>query len=284
MSRASRGPPHLAEARALRAGLGGRPRSDGAVARPSPARLARIRLLEGQPDAALGALGGAARPTCPPTLARARRRARVRRQRAAARRCYELASAAGDQASLARLARLDARLPDAELRTADRARSSARPASEIPAAFWALARLDTRRATTAALARADRALALAARPAAEEPRRRPTAGPRRPRPRERALAGRGAPREEAGGARRRRATSAAPARWRWRCSALVAADRAPPLHGRTVAAALRRSPSLFPDVGRAVADLRHDVLKHRAGVLGLVADPRVAAATTSAAR
>src|SRR6185436_13595595 len=39
--------------------------------------------------------------------------------------------------------------------------------------------------------------------------------------------------------------------------------------GRTVAAALRRSPSLFPEVGRAVAEIRHDVLKHRAGVLGL---------------
>jgi hypothetical protein len=48
------------------------------------------------------------------------------------------------------------------------------------------------------------------------------------------------------------------------------------LHGRTVDAALRRSPSLFPEVGRAVADLRHDVLKHRAGLLGLVADPGVA--------
>jgi signal transduction histidine kinase len=52
--------------------------------------------------------------------------------------------------------------------------------------------------------------------------------------------------------------------------ALVARRR---LHGRTVAAALRRSPSLFPEVGRAVGDVRHDVLKHRAGVLGLIADP-----------
>ena len=43
--------------------------------------------------------------------------------------------------------------------------------------------------------------------------------------------------------------------------------------GRTVAAALRRRPGLFPDVAGAVGELRHDVLKHRAGVLGLIADP-----------
>jgi signal transduction histidine kinase len=43
-----------------------------------------------------------------------------------------------------------------------------------------------------------------------------------------------------------------------------------------VAAALRRSPSLFPEVGRAIGDVRHDVLKHRAGVLGLCADPGAA--------
>ena len=40
-------------------------------------------------------------------------------------------------------------------------------------------------------------------------------------------------------------------------------------HGRR---ALRRRPALFPEVARAVGELRHDVLKHRAGVLGLLAD------------
>jgi signal transduction histidine kinase len=42
--------------------------------------------------------------------------------------------------------------------------------------------------------------------------------------------------------------------------------------GRTVASALRRRPALFPDVARAVAELRHDVLKHRASVLGSLAE------------
>ena len=49
-------------------------------------------------------------------------------------------------------------------------------------------------------------------------------------------------------------------------------------HGRTLAAALRRRPALFPEVARAVGELRHDVLKHRAGVIGAVDDPSVPAA------
>ena len=47
--------------------------------------------------------------------------------------------------------------------------------------------------------------------------------------------------------------------------------------GKTVAAALRRHPELYPEVARAIGELRHDVLKHRAGVLGMVADPSRAA-------
>ena len=39
-----------------------------------------------------------------------------------------------------------------------------------------------------------------------------------------------------------------------------------------MAAALRRRPGIYPEVARAVGELRHDVLKHRAGVLGAVAD------------
>lgn len=44
-------------------------------------------------------------------------------------------------------------------------------------------------------------------------------------------------------------------------------------HGSTVEGALRARPSLFPAVARAVAGIRHDVLKHRASVLGALADP-----------
>ncbi len=50
------------------------------------------------------------------------------------------------------------------------------------------------------------------------------------------------------------------------------------LGGWTLAAAVRRQPALFPEVARAVGELRHDVLKHRAGVLGLAADAKVARA------
>jgi signal transduction histidine kinase len=36
---------------------------------------------------------------------------------------------------------------------------------------------------------------------------------------------------------------------------------------------LRRRPRLFPHAARAVNELRHDLLKHRAGVLGMLAEP-----------
>jgi hypothetical protein len=47
--------------------------------------------------------------------------------------------------------------------------------------------------------------------------------------------------------------------------------------------ALRRRPALFPDVARAVGELRHDVLKHRASVLGC-SRTRTRRATRSSAR
>jgi len=43
-------------------------------------------------------------------------------------------------------------------------------------------------------------------------------------------------------------------------------------HGSSVAGALRGRPALFPAVARAVAEIRHDVLKHRASVLGAAVD------------
>jgi signal transduction histidine kinase len=39
--------------------------------------------------------------------------------------------------------------------------------------------------------------------------------------------------------------------------------------GTTVTRALLRRPALFPELSRAVAEVRHDVIKHRASVLGL---------------
>jgi signal transduction histidine kinase len=44
--------------------------------------------------------------------------------------------------------------------------------------------------------------------------------------------------------------------------------------GTTVQSALRRAPRLFPHLARAANELRHDVLKHRAGVLGMVGQAR----------
>jgi signal transduction histidine kinase len=41
------------------------------------------------------------------------------------------------------------------------------------------------------------------------------------------------------------------------------------LRGTTVTRALARRPALFPELSRAVAEVRHDVIKHRASVLGL---------------
>jgi hypothetical protein len=163
-----------------------------------------------------------------------------------------------------RAANLDARLPDAELRKADRRTLAAAAAARIGAAEWALARLaqaDGDRTT--ALARTDHALDLAVGAttdgdhwvdAARDAKKRLLDGLRAD--------------EDVRRDRRRMsmlsvivaivALGGVLGRRRW--------------GGRTVAGALRRRPALFPDVARAVAELRHDVLKHRASVLSSLAD------------
>ena len=268
-------PEHLAEARALRAGLGdataspGKPRGAAGDARLTPQLLARIRLLEDRPEAALQALGGA----CLAGLSAANLMEigmidEYVDRRSAARRCYEMAAGTGDRAALARLGRLDARLPDAELREADRPLLDRAAAQGSAAASWSRARLeraagdeaaaldDTRRALAAAASGGPNAADVwvpAARAAEQELSETSRAGQMLRR------------------TRRRQAAAGATAlaalglllfgRRRW--------------HGRTVAAALRRRPALFPEVARAVGELRHDVLKHRAGVLGAANDPQV---------
>jgi tetratricopeptide (TPR) repeat protein len=260
-------PEHLAEARALRAEIDDRaaPRADS---RPSPQLLARIRLLEDKPDWALRALGGPCTRDVPPDrLVALGLVNEYADQLPAARLCYELAAGAGGThgaAALARAANLDARLPDGELRKADHRILGAAAAARIGAAEWALARLaEAEGDRTTALERTRRALALAAGTttdgdqwveAARAADRRLSAklraddDARRDRQRLSGLAIVGAV-AAAGGLFARR---------RWR--------------GRTVAGALRRRPALFPDVARAVNELRHDVLKHRASLLGLLAD------------
>ena len=143
-------PEHLAEARALRAEIDDRagPRAD---AQPSPHLLARIRLLEDKPDWALRALGGPCTRDVPADRLVALGLVNEYADRlSAARVCYELAANAGGAfaaSGLVRAANLDARLPEAELRKADRRTLAAAAAAKIGAAEWALARLAEARAT-----------------------------------------------------------------------------------------------------------------------------------------
>jgi Flp pilus assembly protein TadD len=257
-------PAHLAEARALRAGL------TGGEGRPSAERLARIRLLEDRPDAALRALGGGCAAGQPAErLVALGLVHEYADRRVAARACYELAvtAASDDGPTLARLARLDARLPDDELASAKRAPLEWAAAHDVPAAAWALARLDFSAGESAsAFERVERALGLVGSgagaadvwvPAAREARARWAAAGR-----ERARAER---------ERRRRVAAGVAAGL---ALALVIFLRRR-FGGWTLATAVRRQPELFPEVARAVGELRHDVLKHRAGVLGLAADAKV---------
>ena len=163
-------PEHLAEARALRAGLGEKSEPSERNGRNddthlSPRLLARIRLIEDRPDAALRALGG----TCTRELPANRLVAigmvhEYADQRTAARGCYEMAAASGDPGALARLARLDARLSDGELRLADRRLLERAAGMDVAAAWWALARLElaagTPEGASSARTRAGAALAL----------------------------------------------------------------------------------------------------------------------------
>jgi tetratricopeptide (TPR) repeat protein len=260
-------PEHLAEARALRSEIEDRasPRGDS---QPSPELLARIRLLEDKPEWALRALGGPCAREVPADRLVALGLVNEYADRlAAARVCYEMAAATGGTqgaAALARAATLDARLPDKELRKADRRTLGAAAAARIGAAEWALARLaEAEGDRTTALGRTRRALELAVGNTTDGDQWVEAA-----RAADRRLAD--SLRADEDVRRNRRhlsglalvgAVSAAAglfARRRWR--------------GRTVASALHRRPALFPDVARAVNELRHDVLKHRASLLGLLAD------------
>jgi tetratricopeptide (TPR) repeat protein len=269
-------PDHLAEARALRAGLGERAdpserSAHGDEPHLSPRLLARIRLIEDRPDAALRALGG----TCTRELPANRLVAigmvhEYADQRTAARACYEMAGAGGDHLALGRLAGLDARLSDGELRSADRQLLDRAAKLDVAAAWWALARLEIASGRTgdADGARADvgRALALATKNPAAADSWVPAA-----KAAERELSQSWRTTEETRRSRRRRAELAAGA-LALSVLALLVRRR---WGGRTVAAALRRRPGLFPEVAGAVAELRHDVLKHRAGVIGAALDPQV---------
>jgi len=261
-------PEHLAEARALRAELED-PVGARGDAQSSPLLLARIRLLEDKPDAALRALGGGCTRSTPGDRLIALGLVNDYAERLAlARVCYELAAEAGGLsggAGLVRAANLDARLPDGELKQANRRVLAAAAAANIGAAEWALARLAEAEGDRAgALARTERALELAAGNTSDGDHwvDDARAGKKRMSDTLRADANARRDRQRGAGAAGIAALVVVLgllARRRWR--------------GYTLARALRRRPALFPDVARAVGELRHDVLKHRAGLLALLAEP-----------
>ena len=270
-------PEHLAEARALRGELAEKAdpserNGHNDDTHLSPRLLARIRLIEDRPDAALRALGGSCTRELPANrLVAIGMVYEYADQRTAARDCYEMAGATGDRGALTRMARLDARLSDAELRTADRGLLEQAASLDVAAAWWALARLEIASGSTgdagAARTHAGTALALAAKSPAPADSWIPAAQAT-----EQRLSQNWHLAEETRRLQRRRTELAAVA-LALSAIALLARRR---WGGRTVAAALRKRPALFPEVAGAVAELRHDVLKHRAGVIGAALDPQVA--------
>jgi signal transduction histidine kinase len=245
---ASRDPQHLDEARLLRSRLVAGSRTEVELLQ------ARRRLAEDRPEAALAALG----ERCESSLDADRLVAigavhEFSGDLAQALECYRLA--VPSPASLRRLARVAGRHPDPRL--ADELRAAATQGN--PEAFWALARIDL------AAGRQDAALAYLERFLS-------AAGPDDP-----ALADARAARDSV----LRTNTEAAEVRARNRaalaaCGMLLLAGLAAWLWaGATLKGALRGAPRLFPQLARAVNEVRHDVIKHRAGVLGMASDPGV---------
>jgi tetratricopeptide (TPR) repeat protein len=240
---ASPQPAHLEEARVLRARLVPPPRSDVS------ALQARLRLAEDRPEAALAALGSRCDASvAPPRLLALGEVHEFSGELPQALECYRLASSS--EAALRRLARVAAHAPDA------RAEPELERAAALgmTAALWALARIDLDRGRPdQALPRIERFLALAAPgdPGVVDARDA----------RDRIL---------------RTSTAAAESRLRQRSAAalgglaLLVAVAAWLWTGATVEKALRKSPRLFPPIARAVGEVRHDVIKHRASVLGMI--------------
>jgi len=243
---ASPSPQHLDEARLLRSQLVAASRTDLGVLQ------ARRRLAEDRPEAALAVVGDRCDPGMDPDRLVAIGGIReFSGDLGRALECYRLASPA--PTALRKLARVAGRHPDA--RASDELRTAA--AQGIPEALWALARIDLAAGRRdAAVANLDRFLSAAA---PDEP------GVADARAARDALLQRST--EEAR-SRARRQVSAAGAG-----AALLAGLAAWLWAGVTLQSALRRAPRLFPHLARAVNEVRHDVLKHRAGVLGMVSDP-----------
>jgi tetratricopeptide (TPR) repeat protein len=251
-------PARLAEARALRANL------EPSLRGGSPVEWARRQLLAGRPAEAARELGGACRVGLPAeSLLWLGRIAEYQERTAEAIACHKLALGAGNEIlrreALDRIARIAARTP-AEARQV-RAELEAGARARVPAAHWALAR----QAITDE--RWDEALALGHRylreAAADDPLREEAAA---------ALVTLGSQEQD------RLAARAARVRLGLMLgigllvliALLLVVHR---LRGRSVASALARVPDLYPEVALATAEVRHDVLKHRASALGMLGTP-----------
>ena len=245
---ASADPLHLEEARMLRGQLIAASRSELALLQ------ARRRLAEDRPEAALALLGD----RCEPGVAAGRLIAigEVREfsgELSQAVDCYRLASPAPD--ALRRLSRLGERFPDARAR----GELQVAAAQGVAAARWSLARIDLAAGRqAAALENIERFLGEAA---PDDPGRAAASAARESILR----ASRAIEKDRL----RRRAAAAG--------SSLLALLGVAVFFwaGATLASAVRRAPRFFPHLARAVNEVRHDVVKHRAGVLGMLADPAV---------
>jgi Flp pilus assembly protein TadD len=251
-------PTHLDEARMLRSTLlANESRGDAAV------REARRLLLSDRPEAAERVLGGSCRAELPPgTLVELGRIREYLGDVAQALACHRLAADASrgktgaGQEALLRLSLLAARLPEEQAAALEGYLRGARQVG-VPEAAWALARIERSRGRmqdAELLARAFLAEAEAddsQRPLAEDLVRHVASAE----------------------AEERANRSARNTRLAVAFAILVGLAvllwlRAR-FRGMTLARALAKKPDLFPDLARAVAEIRHDLLKHRASVLGL---------------
>ena len=261
-------PLHLDEARALRRTL--EPPPPG---RNTALTLARQLLLADHPRDAARALGGPCRPGLDPeALVELGRIAEYERRGPEALLCHRLALGTLDRSgeriahderdalahrALERIARIATHLPAVEAR-ALLPELQRGQAAQVPAAAWALARLAREEGRWEAALALGTAF-LVATPADDPTRAEASAtladwrrlSDERQRTRRFRLLGL----LFGGGALALLALVGLVAR-RWR--------------GRTVAAALVRRPDLYPEVAAAVAEIRHDVLKHRASALGML--------------
>jgi len=235
-------PAEIDEARVLIASLSAGPGAGG------PDAVAHAALAEERADEALRALGAHCAVDTPADRLLALGGVQEwRGDSQAAIACYREALRRNPSArpALARLAGMAARAPRSQIALLEEDLSRAADAG-IAVAHLGLARLED---GASALARLNRFLAAA-----------PSDDPNVP---------------SARSMRDRIASARAASWWRslwpWAALALAAAVLLALRPGTTLVRALQRRPALFPGLARAIAELRHDVLKHRTSVLGMAA-------------